>query len=206
MKEKGLFNTAKKFWRTRKQYPNYPFVKERRLEEINYLVPKIKDKESVIDIGCAEGELLHCLMHLTNIKKFYGYDIASHLLKKVHPSVATKVYDCDKPTKLPKTDVAILGAVLPYLFDDEAVLRMLSVINSDLVFIRMMCTLEDQDQIFNAYSPNLKGDYAVRYMTLGHTLELIKKFFIVEDVRRIYPDKIESRYGTKQFYFQCKRK
>lgn len=194
---------AQNFWKECQEYPGFPYQKERRLLEIEYLVPRVRTYNSLLDIGCGDGTLIHNLMNLTHIKHFHGCDISEGMLQRVHPSVNTMVYDCCSPTELPQTDVTLLGAVLLYVFEDSTIEKLLSFIRSETLFVRMVCTLKEEDELVNVYSKELGRPYAARYLTIPHTLQLLEKFYTVKDVRRIYPDEIESKFGTKQFYFEA---
>lgn len=197
-------NTAKEFWRRQEDYPNFDFVKKRRFHELNYLLPKLKGT-SLLDLGCGDGALLECLFHLTDLK-LYGYDISEALLKNLNnPKIETKVYDCCNPTEMVATDITLLAAVLMYIFEDTKVDKLLSMIKSDMLFVREPCSLTN-DEITCGHSEKLNDEYAARYRTVPHLMELLGKHFVVEGCCRIYPDEIESDFGTKQFYFQCVKK
>lgn len=193
--------TSNTFWKNKTKYPNYDaFIKQRRLYEINYLLPRLKG-ESLLDLGCGNGALLECLLHLTNLK-LYGYDLSENLLKNINPLIETKVYDCYNLEPLPKTDITVFASVIVYLFDDVIIDKVLSLINSNTLFLRAPCTLKDEDELINTFSKQLQEKYSARYMIVPHVLNLLDKHFIVEDITRIFPDEIESKYGTKQFYFK----
>lgn len=197
----GMSDVAKQFWKDSQEYPEYGTIKERRLHELNYLVPQLKG-ETFLDLGCGDGALLNCLVHLTHFTKYYGFDLSENLLKHVSPLVETRVYDCYKPEPLPETDVTVMAGVLPFLFEDEAADAVLSLIKSPVVFIRTPCTLNKDSEYVNRFSEELKRDYASLYRTLPHVLNLIGRHFRIEAVDRVYPDEIESKFGTKQFYIK----
>jgi len=194
---------AKKFWESKKKYPKYDNIKQRRFYELNYLIPRLKGN-SLLDLGCGDGALLECLLRLTDLK-LYGYDLSENLLNNIDKKIETKIYDCYNPGPLPKTDITIFASVIVYLFDDKVVDKILSLIKSDTLFIRAPCTLKDKDELINSYSEKLEEQYAALYRTVPHLFELINRHFIIEDVTRVYPDEIESNFGTKQFYFKCVR-
>lgn len=193
---------ASEYWKGQKKYP-FDFTRHRRIHELNYLVPRLKeirDGGSLLDLGCGDGALLECLIHLTGFKKFYGYDIAADLLAQVNPLVETKVYDMANPGPLPQTNATIIAGVIQYLFDDAAVDRVLSLITSPMVLIRSTCTLKPEDE------PVEKDGYASLYRTVPHTHALLFRHFEVRSVERVYPDEIESPFGTKQYYFECRKR
>lgn len=177
-------------------YPNFPFVKERRLYELNWLLPRLKGK-SLIDIGCGDGALLNCLYHLTDLE-LSGCDFSTRLLKNVNHKIKTFLYDCRYPTKLQETDIAIIGNVIVYL-EDEEVIELMRNINSKLIFVRSTC---GKNERINNYSEALKENYQAYYRNI---LETAKVLGCVDKIFRIYPDEIESKFGTKQYYFICKK-
>lgn len=193
---------ASQYWKGQKKYP-FDFTRHRRIHELNYLVPRLKeipDGGSLLDLGCGDGSLLECLIHLTGFKKFYGYDIAADLLAEVNPKVETKVYDLANPGPLPQTNATICAGVIQYLFDDEAVDRVLGLISSPILFVRSTCTLKDEDE------PVERDGYASLYRTVAHTNALLFRRFKVVSCDRVYPDEIESPFGTKQYYFECRKR
>ena len=192
---------AKAYWTGQGEYP-FAFTRHRRIHELNYLVPKLRKIEGtrLLDLGCGDGALLECLVHLTGFEHFHGCDIAEDLLKKVRPDVHTFVYDLAAGGSLPEVDATIIAGVIQYVFDDEAVDRVLSEITSPVAFIRSTCTLKAEDEAVE------KDGYASLYRTLPHTHALISRQFEIRAVDRVYPDEIESPFGTKQFYFEAWRR
>lgn len=195
-------DTAKEFWEQSVDYPPYKFIKERRLFEVNYLVPRLKGVKSLLDLGCGDGDLIKCLAPLTHIEKFYGYDLSANLLKHLERIAETKVYDCYSGEPLPQTDVTLMTGLTIYLFEDEAIDKLMSLVQSPVVYVRSTCTLKDEDELIDTYSKELGRNYSARYTTLEHLLKVIGKRFTIEDVSRIYPDDIESAFGSKQFYIK----
>lgn len=194
-------DAARSYWQGQTQYP-FPFTKRRRIFELNYLLPRLEKVEGrrLLDLGCGDGSLVECLLRLTDFEEYYGYDVAADLLKGIDPRVKTSVYDLAQPGPLPSVDVTILAGVIQYLFDDDAVSAVLSRITSGLLLVRSTCTLEEKDESV------VRDGYASFYRTLPHTHELLSQHFRVVSVDRIYPDEIESPFGTKQFYFEARRR
>ena len=144
--------------------------------------------------------MLECLLRLTDFQEYYGYDLAEALLTHIDPRVTTQVYDLNHPTPLPLVDATIMAGVIQYLFDDQAVDQVLSQITSPVAWIRSTCTLQAENE------PVERNGYASLYRTLPNTHGLLERHFEVCAVDRVYPDAIESPFGTKQFYFECRRR
>jgi trans-aconitate methyltransferase len=193
--------TARDYWKAQKQYP-FPFTKRRRIHELNYLIPRLEKVEGnrLLDLGCGDGSLLECLIRLTDFEKFYGYDVAADLLSQIDPTVVTQVYDMNEPGPLPEVDATIVAGVIQYLFDDAAVEKVMSLITSPIVWIRSTCTLKKENEAV------VRDGYASNYRTLENTHALLARHFEISSVDRVYPDEIESPFGTKQFYFEARRR
>ena len=193
--------TATEYWKAQTGYP-FPFTKRRRIHELNYLIPRLEkvDGKRLLDLGCGDGSLLECLIRLTDFEEFHGYDIAENLLANIHSSVHTRVYDLSNPGPLPEVDATIIAGVIQYLFDDDVVEKILSLITSPVVWIRSSCALGTEDE------PVVRDGYASLYRTVPKTHALIARHFEVNAVDRVYPDEMESPFGTKQFYFEARRR
>lgn len=192
---------ATAFWQAQEVYP-FPFTKRRRLHELNYLVPRIHEQapKSILDLGCGDGSLLEVLLRLTEVEKFYGYDIAQSLLTGIDDRVETAIYQLDQPGPLPQVDATIIASAIQYIFDDDTIERLLREITSDILWLRTSCTLQSEDETVQ------RDGYVSLYRTLPNTHALISRVFTVTAVDRVYPDAIESPFGTKQFYFEARRR
>ena len=73
---------AKEFWTTQTEYPEYGTIKQRRLHELQYIVPKLSGN-TLLDLGCGDGALLNCLVELTDFKSLSYNGIFSILVKAV---------------------------------------------------------------------------------------------------------------------------
>ena len=199
---------AQKFWNTAGTYPSYGDIKDRRLHELNYLVPKLKGTKSMLDLGCGDGALIKCLLHLTNIEKYYAYEMSEALLANLEGTsdlIETKQFDCYEPTELPKADATVMAGVTTFLFEDEVVDNALSRIDSPVLYLREPCTINPEDEYINKYSEKLDSHYSGRYRTVDHLKSLIEKHFEVQDVSRAYPDELEHTPSTRQYYFEAKK-
>lgn len=192
--------TAKEYWEGLSEYP-FKFTNHRRIYELDYLVPRLRAFKSgtLLDLGCGDGALLECLIHLTGFDRFIGLDLSPGLLEHVNRRVETGVYDFTDPEPLPDSDATVIAGVIQYIFDDEQVVKVLRLIKSDVVFIRSNCTLKPEDE------PVERDGYASLYRTVHHTIALISREFEVVGCERVYPDEIESPFGTKQYYFEARR-
>ncbi len=195
---------AKEFWTTHEKYPEYGTIKQRRIYELNYIIPKLEGIKSLLDLGCGDGALIKCLSETTNIEEFYAYDIAEKLMTNI--PAKTGYYDCYDPKDLPKTDFTVFSGVIPFLFEDEIVHKNLEKINSEIVYIKSPCSMGTEDILVNTYSEQLKSNYSSIYRTIPHMIELINSHFEILEINKIYPDSIESKFGTKQISFICKKR
>lgn len=190
------------FWKNTKTYPDYGNIKNRRLYELNYLVPNLEGK-TLLDLGCGDGALTNCLLNLTEFEKFYAYDLSEQLLSNVHPLAITKVFDCYKDdfNELPKVDCVIIGGMIQYIFEDNILEELFSSLKTKKIFVRSTCS-NNERQIINTFSEKLNSNYSSIYRTTDEVVNLMSKHFEIESVDRIYPDEIESLFGTKQYYFK----
>lgn len=194
-------DTARSYWQSQTEYP-FPFTRRRRIHELNYLVPRLAraNGRSLLDLGCGDGSLLECLLRLTDYEEFHGYDVAENLLRDIDPRVRTAVYDIAQPGPLPEVDAAIVAGVIQYIFDDELVGALFERITAPVVWVRSTCSLGASAERV------VRDGYASNYRTVPETWALLSRHHQVTAVDRIYPDEIESAFGTKQFYFEARRK
>jgi len=208
MQEKN-YQTAKDFWTTRSGYPPYDHVEERRLEDIKYIAPRILHAKSLLDLGCGDGKISLILSHLTKISNFTLVDHSRGILDRRTISALTLSkfnfipMDLSKVNKLLAVDAVICLGLFPYIFSNEDLSNLLESLNTKRLIVRTPCTLFDQDEVINTHSRALNAQYAAIYRTLKNTIEIIEKHFKVVEADRIYPDSIESKFGTKQFIFNC---
>lgn len=194
--------TAKTFWQNAKEYPPFPHRFERRMCDLDYLVPKMAGVKSFLDLGCGDGWLIKCLHELTDIKTFHAYDFSENLLKHV-TGAEKKVFDIYDPKPLPKVDVVYMGAVIQYI-ENKPLLHLLRQIKSPLI-IKTPCA--EVTKKVDSRSKELGTKYASIYRSLPDMYELLTNAgFKFQTPQRAYSDAIESKFGTKQIFFLCVKK
>ena len=67
---------AAKFWETRCEYPPVIHNFQRRYLDLGIILDYIDGVESILDLGCGEGQVLLMLRELTAIKDYHGYDLS----------------------------------------------------------------------------------------------------------------------------------
>lgn len=193
--------TATAYWQSQSEYP-FPFTRRRRIHELNYLVPRLERSaaRSLLDLGCGDGSLLECLLRLTDLTELHGYDVAADLMRGIDPRIHTEVFDIARPGTLPVVDATVVAGVIQYIFDDEIVAGLFSRLTSPIVWVRSTCSLKPEGERVE------RDGYASYYRTLPQTYDLLSRHFAVAAVDRAYPDELESPFGTKQFYFEARRR
>ena len=195
---------SKDFWTSRTTYPKFA-SKIRRFHEINYLIPRLEGVTSLVDVGCGSGELLDLLLRLTDIESYIGLDISTNLLELVDKRVNTYLYDMESGQSLPDSDVTLFSGVIQYVFDDKLLEKLLNSVRSDKIIIRTSCTNESNDLLVSKYSQELGADYASNYRTLDNTLKLVAKHFTITETDRVYPDHLDSKFNSTQFWITATR-
>jgi hypothetical protein len=193
--------TATEYWVSQKQYP-FAFTRKRRIHELNYLVPRLEKVQGkrLLDLGCGDGSLLECLIRLTDFEEYHGYDVAADLLNGIDPRVRTAVFDISRPGPLPQVDAAIIAGVIQYVFDDDVIHALFARMTAPIVWVRSTCTLKGEAERVD------RDGYASNYRTVPETHALLSRHYEVSAVDRVYPDELESAFGTKQFYFEARRR
>ena len=200
---------AKEFWVDQDFYPNYPFIKERRKHELDVLLKNIPaDAKSLLDLGCGNGSTTILLRELTYIQNFFCYDISPSMLSKIGSDRDSKVYpvafDVNTDTLVfPYTDVSICMNMFPYVFSDERLDMIIESIKSDIFIVRITCDTERLE--INNFSEVLGKDYSAIYRTVSDYNDALSKHFKEVEITRAFPDEIESKYNSKQYFFICKR-
>ena len=203
------------FWKTK--HPDDDWVsKERLAANLEWIIPRIdKKNDFIMDIGCGSGELTLALLHFLNFSKCYLLDLNEHFLAKskeklqaLKPNIEIEctVGDITELPQITTIDLCFCLGVIHYILDDEKFKFLLSKINCKQLFLRAPCTLKPKDEEICTYSDALQSEYAAKYRTLDNTISIINEFFKIKEYGRVFPDSIESKFGTKQFMFNCLKK
>lgn len=204
-----LENTAHNFWNSSINYPSYNAPIEKRREyEVDYLLKHLNSTKTLLDLACGDGSLVKILQIKTNIEHFFCYDFSETLLDNItcSDSITKCNYDViTSNTELPVSDATICAGLLPFIFKDQDILNLLSKIKSDILLIRAPCSIDGDNILVDGFSQDLNRNYSSLYRTVENVSKLLSRYFKVNSVSRIYPDELESKYGTKQFYFHCSK-
>jgi hypothetical protein len=116
----------------------------------------------------------------------------------------TKVWNANEDEYvLPSADVTISMNMFPYIFDDEILDKTIASVKSDIFIVRATC--EKERLVVNSFSEDLGYEYSACYRTILEYSDIMNKYYTEVEITRAFPDEIESRYGSKQMFFLCKR-
>jgi SAM-dependent methyltransferase len=208
-KKNFFYNTSVKFWKNSQIYPSFNFLKKRRIYETNYILSNLTNKDkSILDIGCGDCSLLNILICLHEFNYVYGFDISKKLLKNAHHSITTRVFDIynNKFNSFPHTNVVIIAGLIQYIEDDKILSNLFKSIKTKKILLRSAFVLKGPDIVINKYSSKLKSRYASKYRSIESFKNILNKNYEIISVKRIYPDRLESKFGTKQFYLKLVKK
>jgi SAM-dependent methyltransferase len=202
---------AENFWLTRCEYPPVVYNFQRRYLDLGIILDYIDGVESILDLGCGEGQLLLMLRELTDIKDYYGYDLSKTFIENLrhrwgnNSGLTTQEGNFTTISDFPTTDMCVcMGAAL-YVLDDKIIKNTLSNLKSKIFILRVPCSMNDRVEI-DKFSKEFDADYAAVYRTIPDYISILSDSFDIKSMDRCYPDSIESKYGTKQFFFVCKRR
>jgi len=205
-----MSKTAEKFWKSRKEYPPVIYNFQRRYLDLGIILRYIEGVNSVLDLGCGEGQNSLLLRELTDIKNYHAYDMSKVFIKNLinrwgkYPELEAKIVNFTKTSDLPETDMCICMGVMLYILDDNDLKYMMSNIKSKIFICRVPCNLKSERLEIDKFSEEYGENYAAVYRTIPEYMSILSEFFIIESIDRCYPNEIESDYGSKQFYFICK--
>lgn len=200
-----MYDEAIKFWKKRAEYPPFPHTAKRRSLEADYLSPTIGDAKTVVDVGCGDGSLIRMLSTAHRDTTFIGLDIGSMWISEPTrpPNVCFDQRDVFSGDQYPEADITIAAGVLNYAFDRYNAMQFVTSVNSPRLYLRVPCSVSDEELHASGYSEKLGAHYSALYRTVEGVLGILKTRFDVPVIRRAYPDRIESEFNTKQFIFDC---
>jgi SAM-dependent methyltransferase len=191
------------FWKNCVAYPKFG-SNLRRFYELQYLVPRIKG-DSLLDLGCGDGILSALLLDTTEIKRVYGLDVSSNLLGLVDERIIQVGWDLRKGFSLvrdifPKVDTTIMSSVIQYILEDVVFDEILRDLKTKTIFIKSpFCR---KDKTINKNKSGVGDRYVSRYRKLDEVIYMVNEHFKVTDVCRAYPDEIESKFGSLQYWIK----
>jgi hypothetical protein len=149
------------------------------------------------------------LREFTDIENFFGFDISIEMLQSLkyrwgqRDNLHISVCDFSKDMSFPETDLTTAMGVFPYIFEQEDLEQLLNNVKSNTLIVRVPCSVEGGDVYINKYSDDLDSEYSSIYRTPDKYEDTFIKFFSTVMLERAYPDDIESKYGTKHYFFVC---
>jgi SAM-dependent methyltransferase len=170
------------------------------------------DANSILDLGCGEGQLLLMLRELTSIRKYYGYDLSPVFIDNLirrwgrYPGLKAKAVNFLTVDKFPTTDLCTCMGSMLYIFDDGELKSVLANIKSKTFICRVPCSLGLDRVEIDRFSKDYGAKYAAVYRTIQDYVSILSESFTIKSIDRCYPDEIESKHNSKQFVFICERK
>ena len=209
----SYYKTAQNFWEERRVYPQFPSMLRRRFIDLTFVLNYAANTSSILDLGCGDGYLLFLLRELTQIKDFYAYDMSTDLMNELNRKWFRDGGKClyNKTTNFieeeifPQTELTVCFGSFPFIFEVKDLESVLEKINSPKLLVRSPCSVDGDSVLINKFSEELCAEYSAIYRTPGQYFSILSEYFEVEEMVRSYPDDIESKYGTKHFFFMCKK-
>ncbi len=203
-----MSKVAEKFWETRREYPPVTCNFQRRYLDLDIILKYIDGINSISDLGCGEGQVLLMLRELTDISNYYAYDLSQtfidNLIRRWGNCPGLKAQAVNFiTTSFPETDMCICMGAMLYVFDDNDLKYMLSNIESKIFICRVPCNLESDRLEIDKFSEEFNDNYAAVYRTIPEYISILSESFNIKSIDRCYPDTIESKFGSKQFFFIC---
>lgn len=208
-------NVGKIFWAGQGQaYPNYGTTKARRLFELQYVMHRLEQMSNppttLADVGCGTGATVTILRELTDIQKYFCYDISAGMTSTIDTrsvrgsDVEVAILDLTNLSldfTFPEVDLILCFGVFQCL-SDSTVKKVLKALRGKSLLLRDACYLPHEGRKnINTYSKQLCAQYACHYRTLSEYISLCTDSgWNLLDIRRAFPDSIESDYGTKQWF------
>lgn len=213
-----LFNwKTRRFW---KRQAEYPLVEKRALRSncdrgviLEYIASN--DCKTILDIGTGDGKTMLDVAGMTSGKRYILNDISDSLLAGIsrrwkHKKNELVILAGDLlslPDWIPgPVDLALSFGSLCYVFGERRIARFLKTLDAKALIVRLPCSATDADIVVDRYSVDLRQRYTSIYRPVWKVLRMLSHSFKVKEIRRAWPEKLDSRFGTEQWLFICERR
>lgn len=224
-KRADKYNSESPYSVTMYQDNNPELVRERNLAEVKALYPKLHVSETarILDLACGIGRWADALE--TDVAEYCGVDFSGGLIElakernqkkfaEFYCGSITDISNVLKENQKGKYNVVLMMGILIYLNDSDlhSVLTQIGDACEEKarICIREPIALQDRLTLKNFYSDELKDDYNAIYRTeeeitgfLNDTL--LAKGFQVAEKGFLFPDNLNNRKETSQYYFILER-
>jgi SAM-dependent methyltransferase len=174
--------------------------------DLKYVSDHLAGHKTVYDLGCGTGQTMFTLHEMADSNIFYGCDVNAGFVADIQrkarsfPRIGSVVAgNFLAKDFIVRADLCLCLGVLNYVLDDTELHRLLTRIRSKTIIFRTPCSVEATDIRVDNGSVGTAGQYVSQYRTLPNLLRIVGSVFAVKNVRRAWPDALESKYGTKQF-------
>ena len=224
-KRAGKYNSERPYTVTMYQDNNPELVRKRNKEELEKLYPMlhIDSRSTVLDVACGIGRWADALE--TNVAEYCGIDFSEGLIelaKKRNKKEFAEFYcgsivdigNVLKENKKGKYNVILMLGILMYLNDNDLQSVLTQIENACeqnvVICIREPIALQERLTLKNFYSDELKDDYNAIYRTREEVKDfldktLLDKGFRVREEDFLFPNELNNRKETSQYYFILER-
>ncbi|MDE5717249.1 MAG: class I SAM-dependent methyltransferase [Lachnospiraceae bacterium] len=224
-KRAGKYNSERPYTVTMYQDNNPELVRKRNREELEKLYPMlhIDNKSRVLDVACGIGRWADALE--TDIAEYCGIDFSEGLIelakernkKEYAEFYCGSILDIGnvlKENKKGKYNVILMLGILMYLNDSDLQSVLTQVENAceqhAVICIREPIAFQERLTLKNFYSDELKDDYNAIYRTKEEVKvfldkTLLDKGFRVREEDFLFPNELNNRKETSQYYFIVER-
>jgi hypothetical protein len=177
--------------------------KQKLSYDIQRIIPHIRKYNNIADIMCGEASVVKILNDIFTFESVYLCDINESVLFRtlLNTPLNFRGEVCNLnegiPIEVQESDCCLWLGGINYVVNSSDVLNILSRLNN--VIIRTCC-YEEQTYI-NKYSEELGSNYETLYRTKEDIMSMMNKVFKRVKYERLYPNKLESKFGGIQYLF-----
>ncbi len=216
------FNENNPYSVTMYQDDNPKLVEKRNIEEIRILKPllKINCDSKILDIACGIGRWSDEFG--SDVKKYYGIDFSNELISIAinrnkysnHCFAVGSANDVENLVQGSKFNRILMIGILMYINDNDLISLMNHIVNccehKSIICIREPIGIEKRLTLKDHYSAELADNYNAIYRSREELLEvfeitLIKSGFRLKDNGFLFPDNLNNRRETSQYYYIFER-